>query len=37
MYEQYLSDKVKQIKPSGIRKYFDMASEMGGRYFPWCR
>ena len=30
MYEQYLSDKVKQIKPSGIRKYFDMASEMEG-------
>lgn len=30
MYEKYLSDKVKQIKPSGIRKYFDMASEMEG-------
>ena len=28
MMEQYLSDKVKAIKPSGIRKFFDLASAM---------
>lgn len=30
MYEQFLSKNVQTIKPSGIRKYFDMASEMEG-------
>lgn len=30
MYEELLSKKVQTIKPSGIRKYFDMASEMEG-------
>lgn len=27
-YEKYLSKKVKSIKPSGIRKFFDIANEM---------
>lgn len=27
-YEDYLSNRVNAIKPSGIRKYFDLASEM---------
>lgn len=27
-YNKVLSDKVKSIKPSGIRKFFDIASEM---------
>lgn len=30
MYEEYLSQKVKEIKPSGIRKFFDLASQMEG-------
>lgn len=30
MYEKYLSHKVKEIKPSGIRKFFDLASQMEG-------
>lgn len=30
MYEKYLSDAVKSIKPSGIRKFFDLANEMEG-------
>lgn len=29
-YEDLLSDKVKTIKPSGIRKFFDLASQMEG-------
>ena len=29
-YEKILSDKVKDIKPSGIRKYFDIAEKMEG-------
>lgn len=29
-YEDMLSDKVKTIKPSGIRKFFDLASQMEG-------
>ncbi len=29
-YENYLSDTVKTIKPSGIRKFFDLANEMEG-------
>lgn len=29
-YEKMLSEKVKQIKPSGIRKFFDIANEMDG-------
>lgn len=29
-FEQYLSDHVKMIKPSGIRRFFDLASEMEG-------
>ncbi len=29
-YDQILSDKVKMVKPSGIRKFFDLASEMEG-------
>lgn len=28
--EKYLSDKVRTVKPSGIRKFFDLASEMEG-------
>lgn len=28
MMEQYLSKKVKEIKPSGIRKFFDLAASM---------
>ncbi|WP_257347580.1 aminotransferase [Pseudalkalibacillus decolorationis] len=27
-YETYLSDTVKQLKPSGIRRFFDLASKM---------
>ncbi len=30
MYEKFLSKHVQAIKPSGIRKYFDLASEMKG-------
>ncbi|MEG0469319.1 aminotransferase class I/II-fold pyridoxal phosphate-dependent enzyme [Amedibacillus sp. YH-ame10] len=30
MYEKFLSKHVETIKPSGIRKYFDLASEMEG-------
>ena len=30
MNEKFLSDKVKEIKPSGIRKFFDLASQMEG-------
>ena len=30
MYDQLLSRKVKEIKPSGIRKFFDLASQMEG-------
>lgn len=30
MYEEYLSKNVALIKPSGIRKFFDLASEMEG-------
>ena len=30
MYEKFLSKHVQTIKPSGIRKYFDLASEMAG-------
>lgn len=30
MFEEMLSDHVKTIKPSGIRKYFDLANEMEG-------
>ena len=30
MLEKYLSQKVKEIKPSGIRKFFDLASQMEG-------
>lgn len=30
MYEEYLSNHVKTIKPSGIRKFFDLASEIEG-------
>lgn len=30
MYEKFLSKHVQTIKPSGIRKYFDLASEMKG-------
>ena len=29
-YDKILSDKVKEIKPSGIRKFFDLANEMDG-------
>ena len=29
-YENMLSDRVKLIKPSGIRKFFDLASQMEG-------
>lgn len=29
-YEQLLSDKCKEIKPSGIRKFFDIANSMEG-------
>lgn len=29
-YEDVLSDRVKVIKPSGIRKFFDLASQMEG-------
>jgi len=29
-YENFLSKKVQEIKPSGIRKFFDLASEMEG-------
>lgn len=27
-YQNYLNDKIKQVKPSGIRKFFDIAVEM---------
>lgn len=27
-YDNYLNDKVKSVKPSGIRKFFDIANEM---------
>ena len=27
-YEEYLNDSIKSIKPSGIRKFFDIANEM---------
>lgn len=27
-YEKFLNDKVKKVKPSGIRKFFDIANEM---------
>lgn len=30
MYEKYLSHHVQMIKPSGIRKFFDLASEIEG-------
>ena len=30
MYDTLLSRKVKEIKPSGIRKFFDLASQMEG-------
>ncbi len=30
MYEKFLSKHVQAIKPSGIRKYFDLANEMKG-------
>lgn len=30
MNEEYLSKKVKEIKPSGIRKFFDLATQMEG-------
>lgn len=30
MYDQLLSRKVKEIKPSGIRKFFDLASQIEG-------
>ena len=29
-YDELLSDKVKEMKPSGIRKFFDLASNMEG-------
>lgn len=29
-FEQYLSDHVRMIKPSGIRRFFDLANEMEG-------
>ena len=29
-YEHILSSKVKQLKPSGIRRFFDIANEMEG-------
>lgn len=29
-YDKILSDKAKEIKPSGIRKFFDLANEMDG-------
>lgn len=30
MYEKFLSEKVQTIRPSGIRKFFDLASQMEG-------
>lgn len=30
MYEELLSDKVKVLKPSGIRKFFDLAATREG-------
>ena len=27
-YQNFLNDKIKQVKPSGIRKFFDIAVEM---------
>ncbi len=27
-YEKYLNDRIKSVKPSGIRKFFDIANEM---------
>lgn len=30
MYEKFLSEKVQTIKPSGIRKFFDLASQIEG-------
>lgn len=27
-YDSILNDKIKEIKPSGIRKFFDIANEM---------
>ena len=29
-YDKVLSDKIKEIKPSGIRKFFDLAGSMEG-------
>ena len=29
-YDRILSDKCKEIKPSGIRKFFDIANSMEG-------
>ena len=29
-YDKVLSDKIKNIKPSGIRKFFDIAGTMEG-------
>lgn len=30
MHEEYLSSIIKEVKPSGIRKFFDLANEMEG-------
>mgnify|MGYP003464686512 FL=1 len=27
-YDKYLNDSIKTVKPSGIRKFFDIANEM---------
>ena len=29
-YDEILSDKIKKIKPSGIRKFFDLAANVEG-------
>ena len=29
-YNSVLSDKIQKIKPSGIRKFFDIAQELDG-------
>lgn len=28
-YNRFINDKIRTVKPSGIRKYFDIANEMG--------
>ena len=36
-YDQIISKRIQNIKPSGIRKFFDILEEMTDRHLPGYR